>query len=84
MVDKVAGKYFGKFVVWLYMYVVSDSCLVSLAILFESVLTLSLMAPCAHFISWPRADLPHKNRADPPKGRELRATALAALSLMVS
>jgi hypothetical protein len=32
----------------------------------------------------PRADLPYKNRADLPEGRELRANVIAALSLRVS
>ncbi len=32
----------------------------------------------------PRADLPYKNRADLPEGRELRANGIAALSLRVS
>jgi hypothetical protein len=40
-----------------------------------------LCPPLSH---GPWADLPYKNRADLPEGRELRATVIAALSLRVS
>ncbi len=40
-----------------------------------------LRPPLSH---GPRADLPYKNRADLPEGRELRAIVIAALSLRVS
>jgi hypothetical protein len=49
-------------------------------------LTLSLgMAPCASlYLTALGLICPNKNRADLPEGRELRATAIAALSLRVS
>ncbi len=39
---------------------------------------------CPPLTHGPQADLPYKNRADLPEGRELRATVIAALSLRVS
>ncbi len=39
---------------------------------------------CPPLTHGPQADLPYKNRADLPKGCELRATVIAALSLRVS
>ncbi len=43
------------------------------------------MAPCAPlFLTALGLICPNKNRADLPEGRELRATAIAALSLRVS
>jgi hypothetical protein len=39
---------------------------------------------CPPLTHGPRADLPYKNRADLPEGRELRANGIAALSLRVS
>ncbi len=46
-------------------------------------LTLSPTAPCAPlYLTALRLIFPNKNRADLPEGRELRATAIAALSLI--
>jgi hypothetical protein len=43
------------------------------------------MAPCAPlYLTALGLICPNQNRADLPKGRELRATAIAALSLRVS
>ncbi len=39
---------------------------------------------CPPLTHGPRADLPYKNRAYLPEGRELRANGIAALSLRVS
>ncbi len=48
-------------------------------------LTLSPMAPCAPlYLTALGLICPNKNRADLPEARELRATAIAALSLRVS
>ncbi len=48
-------------------------------------LTLSPTAPCAPlYLTALGLICPNKNRADLPEGRELRATAIAALSLRVS
>ncbi len=58
----------------------------------NSTLTQALVYfnPLTHGPLWPplshdpRADLPYKNRADLPMGRELRATVIAALFPRVS
>jgi hypothetical protein len=49
------------------------------------MLTLSPTAPCAPlYLTALGLMCPNKNRADLPEGHELRATAIAALSLRVS